>query len=143
MVAKATEGSWLIRKICNPNHNYSPTVAASHPSLHKLHLTPAITSEIERETQVNLKPGAIVDSLQLAQGENFNDNEPIYKTKDIYNVKAELQRKNLGALSPIQVLIQKLNTLTWYNYTYYIKYILYLNLHILGIFPSKKTLRNK
>lgn len=143
LVAKATEGSWSIREIRNPNHNHSPTVAASHPSLRKLHLTPAITSEIERGTQVNLKPGAIVDSLRLAQGENFDDNEPTYKTKDIYNVKAELRRKNLGALSPIQALMQKLNTPTWYNYTYYIKYILYLNLHILGIFPSKKTLRNE
>lgn len=136
LVAKAIKGSWSICEICNPNHNHSPTVAASHLSFRKLHLTPAITSEIERGTQVNLKLGAIVDSLRSAQEENFDDNELTYKTKDIYNVKAKLWWKNLGALSLIQALMQKLNTLTWYNYTYYIKYIL-------GIFPSKKTLRNE
>lgn len=76
-------------------------------------MTPAITSEIERGTQVNLKPGAIVDSLRLGQGKNFNDNEPTYKTKDIYNIKAELRRKNLGVLSSIQALMQKLNTPAW------------------------------
>lgn len=113
LVAELTASFWSIREIRNPNHNHSPTVAASHPSLRKLHLTSAIISEIERGTQVNLKPGAIVHLLRLAQGENFNDNEPTYKIKDIYNVKAELRRKNLGALSPIQALMQKLNTPTW------------------------------
>lgn len=113
IVAKTTEGSWFIREIRNPNHNHSSTIAASHPSLRKLHLTPAITSEIERATQVNLKPAAIVDSLRLAQGSNFDDNQPTYKTKDIYNVKADLRRKNLGILSPIQALMQKLNTSAW------------------------------
>ena len=105
-----------------------------HPFFCKFYLTPAIIIGIKREIQVNLKPGAIVNLLRLAQGENFDDNKLIYKTKDIYNVKAELRQKNLGALSAIQALMQKLNTPTWYNYTYYIKYILYLNLHILEIF---------
>ena len=113
VVAKSTNGSWFIREIRNPNHNHSPTVAASHPSLRKLHITPTITSEIERGTQVNLRPGAIIDSLRLSQGENFNDDEPTYKTKDIYNIKAELRRKNLGVLTSIQALMQKLSTPTW------------------------------
>lgn len=46
IVAKITEGSWLIREIRNPNQIHSTTIAASHPSLRKLHLMPAITSEI-------------------------------------------------------------------------------------------------
>ena len=68
VVAKSTNGSWFIREICNSNHNHSLTIAASHPSLQKLHIIPTITSEIERETQVNLRPGAIIDLLWLSQG---------------------------------------------------------------------------
>ena len=113
IVAKTTEGSWFIREIRNPNHNHSPTISASHLSLQKLHLTPAITSEIKRATQVNLQPAAIVDSLRLTQGSNFDDNQSIYKTKDIYNVKADLRQEKLGILSPIQALMQKLNTSAW------------------------------
>ena len=81
------------------------TIAASHLSLCKLNFTPAITSEVERATKVNIKPAAIMESQGLGQGEGFNNNEPTYKTKDIYNVKAEIRYKNLGALSPIQALM--------------------------------------
>lgn len=123
LVAKLMDGSWLIRDIRNPNHNHQPTIAASHPSLRKLQLTPTITSEIERATQVNLKPAAIVDSLRLAQGKDFDDNEPTYKTKDIYNVKAELRRKNLDVLNPIQALMQKLNKPSWYESSLIIVYV--------------------
>lgn len=76
-------------------------------------MIPAIISKIEQGTQLNLKPEGIVDLLRLGQRKNFNNNEPMYKIKDIYNIKAELQRKNLGVLSSIQALIQKLNTSTW------------------------------
>ena len=48
---------------------------------------------MERGTQVNLRLRAMIDSLRLSQGENFNDDEPTYKIKDIYNIKAELQRR--------------------------------------------------
>ena len=113
IVAKMTEGFWSIQEIRNPNHNHSSTIAASHPSLRKIHLTPTIVSEIERATRVNLKLSAIVDSLRLAQRSDFDDNQPTYKTKDIYNVKADLRRKNLGVLTPIQALMQKLSTSTW------------------------------
>lgn len=70
------------------------TVTTSHSSLRKLHITPAITSEIEQGTLVNLKPGAIIDLLRLSQGKDFNVDDPTYKIKDIYNIKTELQRKN-------------------------------------------------
>lgn len=86
IVAKILDGSWLIREIRNPHHNHLPT-------LRKLNLTPAITSEVERATQFSMKPAAIVASLRLAQRENFDDNEPTYKTKDIYNVRAKLRHR--------------------------------------------------
>ncbi len=55
-----------------------------------------------------------MESLRLGQGEGFNDTEPAYKTKDIYNVKAELRRNNLGdALSPILALMQMLDGSSW------------------------------
>ena len=112
IIAQSTNGSWYIQEICNPNHNQSSTVADSHPFLWKLHITPTIISKIEQRTQINLKPEAIIDLLRLSQGENFNNNKPTYKTKDIYNINARLRRKNLGVLTSIQALMQKLNTLT-------------------------------
>lgn len=92
-MAKILDGSWLIREIRNLHYNHLPTVAASHPSLRRLNLTPAITSEVERATQLSMKPAAIVASLRLAQRENLDDNEPTYKTKDIYNVRAKLRHQ--------------------------------------------------
>ena len=62
---------------------------------------------------MNIKPAAIVDLLWLAQGMDFDDNEPTYKAKDIYNVKVELRWSNLGVLSSIQALMEKLNTFSW------------------------------
>ena len=105
IVAKMTEGSWSIWEIQNPNYNHSSTIAASHPSLNKIYLTSTIVSEIEQVIQVNLKPSAIVNSLRLAQGSEFDDNQPTYKTRDIYNVKTDLRQKNLGVLTPIQVFL--------------------------------------
>lgn len=113
IVAKFRDNSWVIREIRNPHHNHLATISASHPSLRKLTFTPAIKSEVERATKVNIKPVAIVESQRLGQGEGFDDNEPTYKTKDIYNVKAEIRRKNLGTLSPIQPLMQKLDDPSW------------------------------
>lgn len=122
LVAKFIDGSWLIRNIRNPNHNYQPTIAASHPSLRELKLTPAIASKIKRVTQVNPKLAVIIDSLCLAQGKDFDNNEPTYKTKDIYNMKAKLQQRNLGILSLIQALMQKLNSSSWYEFSLIVVY---------------------
>lgn len=80
--------------------------------------------------------------LQLNQGENSNDDTLIYKTKDIYNIKVKLQRKNLGVLMSIQTLMQKLSTLK-YKIHIYIKYKIYLNLYILRTFLFKKTAKNR
>lgn len=113
IVAKTTKGSWFILEIWNPNCNHLPTIAASYLLLWKLHFTPTITSEIEQTTRVNFKPAAIVDFLWLAQGSDFDNNQPTYKIKDIYNVRADLQQKNPGILSPIQAFMQKLSTSAW------------------------------
>lgn len=42
-----------------------------------------------------------MESLRLGQEKNFDYNKPMYKIKDIYNVKAEIYCKNLYALSLI------------------------------------------
>lgn len=81
-----------------------------------------------------------MESLRLGQGEGFDDNEPTYKTKDIYNVKVEIRCKNLGALSPIQALMQKLDGPSWLIFLLLRKYIL-ANFFI-GISHFKKIPRN-
>lgn len=84
-------------------------ITTSYLSLCKLQLTPIITFKIEQVTQVILKLATIVKSLHFAQGKNFDDNKPTYKTKDIYNIKANLWQINHDILSLIQILIEKLD----------------------------------
>ena len=81
-----------------------------------------------------------MESLRLGQGEGFDNNEPTYRTKNIYNVKAEICRKNLGALSPIQALMQKLDGPSWFIFLLLKKYIL-ANFFI-GISHFKNIPRN-
>lgn len=37
---------------------------------------------------------------------DFDNNKPTYKTKNIYNIKVNLQKKNLDILSSIYIFIQ-------------------------------------
>ena len=139
-MAKFQNNSWVgrvIREIRNPYHNYSATIAASHPSLRKLNFTPVITSKVECATKVNIKPAAIVESLRLGQGEDFNNNEPMYKNKE--NVKTELHRKNFSVLNPIQALMQKLDDPLWLVFLFLKK--IFSNFFI-GISHSKKIPKN-
>lgn len=85
-------------------------IAAFHLSFCKLNFISAITSQVKNATKANIKLAVIVESLYLGQKKDFDDNKPTYKIKDIYNVKAKIYYKNLGALSPIQALMQKLDS---------------------------------
>ena len=41
-----------------------------------------------------MRLAAIVDLLPPAQGMEFDNNEPTYKIKNIYNIKVELQQSD-------------------------------------------------
>ena len=114
VVVKSKDDEWIVRDIRNPGHNHSATVEGSHPSLRKLAITPAIADEIVRATKVQMKPSQILSSLRLGQTDDINDNNPLFKRQDIYNAKAEIRRKALGRLTPIQALMQELNRPHWY-----------------------------
>lgn len=57
----------------------------------KIHLTLTMVLEIKQVTQVNLKSSTIIDFFYLALRSDFDDNQPTYKTQDIYNIKADLR----------------------------------------------------
>lgn len=139
IVAKFRDNLWIIREIRNPHHNHLTTITAPYPSLRKLNFTPAITSEVERATKVNIKPVAIIKSICLRQVEGFDNNESIYKTKDIYNIKAELHCKNLNVLSLIQILMQRLDGFSWLVFLFFKKL---LSNFFIEISHFKKILRN-
>lgn len=80
-------------------------IATSYLSLCKLNFISAIILEVKRTTKVNIKLAVIIELLDFKQKESFDDHKSMYKTKNIYNIKAEICHKNLTILSPIQVLI--------------------------------------
>lgn len=104
-MAKFQDDSWVIWEIRNPYHNHSATIAASYPLFCKLNFISAITLEVKHNIKVNIKPIATMESLRLGHRESFNNNKPIYKTRNIYNIQAKICCKNLSALSPIHALI--------------------------------------
>ena len=86
------------------------TIRAFYLSLCKFNFTFAITSEVKHTTKVYIKPIVIVKSLYLEQKKDFDYNKPIYKTKNINNIKAKIFCKSLNALNLIQALMQKLDS---------------------------------
>ena len=83
------EGFWSIWEIRNSNDNHLSAITISHLSFCKIYFITTIILKINKVIQVNLKSLAIVDSLRVVQGSYFDNNQPIYKTKDIYNMKAD------------------------------------------------------
>lgn len=55
---------------------------------------------------VNIKRVIIVKSQYLRQLESFNNNKPVYKTKNIYNTKGKISYKHLQPFNIIQILMQ-------------------------------------
>lgn len=72
------------------HHNHEPTKAVFHPALRKLAYTDEIKSDIARQIKVQIAPGKILSSLRL----NGDEENPIFKARDLYNLKAKIKREN-------------------------------------------------
>ena len=93
-----------------PNHNHESSAPISHPSLRKSFMTPQILETIETQSNLNVPPQKIIAGLRVGG----DDEDPKFLTKDIYNAKASMKRKNLGSLTPIQALLRNLELGDWY-----------------------------
>ena len=113
---------WII-EVINPDHNHSATLAGAHPALRKLAMTPEVKDEISRALTVQIQPSKIISSLRVPDpvtGVNFDDPSdpvivnPMFKPRDIYNMKAHIRREILGPLTPVQALIRELDQGDWF-----------------------------
>ena len=110
-------GIWFL-EVITPGHNHSATLAGAYPALRKLAMTSEVKSEISRALTVQTAPSRILSSLRIPDpmtGVNHEDPEdpvivnPMFKPRDIYNVKAQLRREALGPLTSVQALIRELD----------------------------------
>lgn len=97
------ETDWALT-IVDPTHNHEATLAGSHPSLRAIAMTQDIRDSIVNQTRIGNKPSKIIHSLQL----DHDDENPMLKARDVYNIKAEARSKALGSLTPIQALMRQL-----------------------------------
>jgi hypothetical protein len=105
-------------KIVRSNHNHSSTLAEAHSALRKIAMTSKIKSEISRQLTVQVFaskvlsgiriPNSIID-VDFSNSENSRVINSMFRSKDIYNLKAELRREVLDSLTFVQALIRELN----------------------------------
>lgn len=88
-------------------------------------MTKEIKNDIARSLNVNIKPTQILSSLRVSNpltADEAADSlstsaDSMLRPRNIYNLKAEIRRKALGPLTPMQAILQKLNEDDWmYQY---------------------------
>ncbi len=130
--------SWLL-KIVNDQHNHQATFVDSHSTQRKVALNAEIRNDISRQLQIQTKSdlfessnlwrqlqiqtksSQILSSLRIldsidsssADSENSIVINSMFKSRDIYNLKAELRRETLKSLTSIQALIRELDQDDW------------------------------
>ncbi len=110
--------SWIF-DIRNSEHNHAFSVVDAHSALRKMIMTSKIRSEIFRQLIVQIALSKILSSLRLSHAEssdrmiNSNDN-PLIRSRDVYNLKTELRRNELDSFSSMQALMNQFNTDDWF-----------------------------
>ena len=102
--------SWKL-SIDNTIHNHEPTLGGSHPVHRRNAMTKEIKEQVINQTRINLSTKQILSGLRLG-----NDEEnPVVKPSDIYNIRAERRHEELGPYSAVQALMLELkNRENWY-----------------------------
>ena len=67
-------------------------------------MSPEFQDSIVNQTRSGAKPREIISSLRLDHDEEY----PILKSRDVYNVKAKATSEALGSLTLIQALMRRL-----------------------------------
>jgi CRISPR/Cas system CSM-associated protein Csm5 (group 7 of RAMP superfamily) len=100
----------------NDQHNHSFTFADFHSIQRKIALTSEIRNDISRQLRVQTKSSQILSSLRVfdfidsfsSDSENSIVINSLFKSRDIYNLKAKFRREFLESLTSIQALIREL-----------------------------------
>lgn len=106
------QNDWMLT-VEDPSHNHTPTLPGSHPALRKLALTEEVVEVIKNQSRVDIAPAKTITTLRL----DTDEENPMFKSQDIYNAKAEIKRQALGGFTPIQTLMHQLDREDWiYSY---------------------------
>ncbi len=113
IVTKLNDLSEWIFVVRDSNHTHDSTLAASHSTLRKMTFIDEVKDQISRQSKVQIALVKILFTLRL----NANEENLIYKTRDIYNVKTKIQRDTLDNLFSVQTLMKQLKRNDWkFNY---------------------------
>ncbi len=94
-------------EIKNSKHNHAFNVAESHSVLRRMIMIDEIKNDVSRQLIVKTISFRVLSTLRLDEFANF-DNSMI-KSRDIYNLRAQLRRDDLKSLIFIQTLMRELN----------------------------------
>ena len=97
------EERWILR-VLKPNHNQPPHRPSSHPALRAIAMTREKRDFVATETVASTLPRNIIKSFRNGDEEN-----PMIKRRDIYNVKAVMRAETLGLMAPVQALMVQLS----------------------------------
>jgi hypothetical protein len=112
IIAKLDENiqTWMY-EIKNSKHNHAFSVAESHSVLRRMTMTDEIKNNVSRQLIVRTASSRVLSTLRLDEFANL-DNSMI-KSRDIYNLRAQLRRDDLESLTLIQTLMRELNENDW------------------------------
>ncbi len=95
-------------EIKNSEHNHDVIISEFHSVLRRMTMISEMKSDISRQLTVQIASSKILFTLRFDFA-NFNDINSLFKSRDIYNVKAKLRRDDLDSLASIQALMRELN----------------------------------
>ena len=108
-VARSRDEGWIL-EVEKPGHNHEAISLTGHPVHRKEAMTDAVSDFIDKETRIHVRPGQILNALQLN-----NPGIPL-AIKDVYNEKGKQHRQRLNFKKPIQVLMTELDKKEdWYS----------------------------
>jgi hypothetical protein len=94
-------------EIKNSKHNHAFSVAESHLILRRMTMIDKIKSDVSRQLIVRTASSRVLSTLRLDEFANFDNS--MTKSRDIYNLRAQLRRDDLESLTLIQILMRELN----------------------------------
>jgi adenosyl cobinamide kinase/adenosyl cobinamide phosphate guanylyltransferase len=113
--------SWIF-EIKNSKHNHAFIIIDAHLVLKRMIMTREIKIEIFKQMIVQITFRKILSSLCLFHDEKTNSNFDLInsdinlmiRSRDIYNIKAQLRKDDLDFMTSIQVFMHQLFDKNWF-----------------------------
>ena len=91
--------------IIDGHHNHEPTLGGSHAVHRKNAMTKDVKDTVVAQTRINISTKQILSGLRL----DGDEENPIVKPSDIYNIRARHRQEELGPYSAVQALMLALS----------------------------------